>query len=312
LQILVFPLASILFYSLFTYLCSENIVGDVIHSTVVDSKINQALKSLQDVIHSPPDMEDQYTRLKKDIFHAFHMIPTPVDNGLWLAFLWALQDHILCWDSTSHDEVDAVCHKSFNLTFDQMLLWNPCFIRECTPYYAPPPSVLTHAIQFVIDTFGDAVDAGGNWLFSKKTWQKAHGVLELAKQGYLSDVEGVVLYEKAGIDKYGLQKWKCLWGTNNVEGGPHSDIYHKFGALHGMYLEILTDLDILWPGHQRMPLLDLHGHTTWLTEQYLRVAPPVLHELLSMSMLVHGCSMSPCMWTKHQKLVLHQPSQYAY
>ena len=91
-----------------------------------------------------------------------------------------------------------------------MLLRNPRFIREHTPCYAPPPSVLTHAIQFVIDTFGDAVDAHGNRLFSEKTWQKAHSVLELAKQGYLSDVEGVVLYEKAGSDKYGLQKWKCL------------------------------------------------------------------------------------------------------
>jgi hypothetical protein len=183
-------------------------------------------------------MGDQYTRLKKDIFHAFHMIPTPVDNGLRPAFLRALRDHILRWDPTSRDEVDAVCRKSFNLTFDQMLLRNPRFIRERTPRYAPPPSVLTHAIQFVIDTFGDAVDARGNQLFSEKTWQKAHSVLELAKQGYLSDVEGVVLYEKAGIDKYGLQKWKCLRGTNNVEGGPHGDIYRKFGALHGMYLFI--------------------------------------------------------------------------
>ena len=42
------------------------------------------------------------------------------------------------------------------------------------------------------------------------------------------------MYEKAG-DVYGLQKWKCVRGTNNVEGGPHGDIYRKFGALHGKY-----------------------------------------------------------------------------
>ncbi|PBK95025.1 hypothetical protein ARMGADRAFT_1028461 [Armillaria gallica] len=42
-----------------------------------------------------------------------------------------------------------------------------------------------------------------------------------------------MLYEKAGIDQFGLQKWRCLWGTNKVEGGPYGDIYRKFGALHG-------------------------------------------------------------------------------
>ena len=26
---------------------------------------------------------------------------------------------------------------------------------------------------------------------------------------------------------------KCVRGTNKVEGGPHGDIYRKFGALHG-------------------------------------------------------------------------------
>lgn len=41
----------------------------------------------------------------------------------------------------------------------------------------------------------------------------------------------VALYEMAGVDKYGVQKWKCLCGTIDVEGGPHGDIYRKFGAL---------------------------------------------------------------------------------
>jgi hypothetical protein len=36
---------------------------------------------------------------------------------------------------------------------------NPCWIKECTPCYAPSPSVLVCALQFVVDTFGDAIDA---------------------------------------------------------------------------------------------------------------------------------------------------------
>ena len=114
-----------------------------------------------------------------------------------------------------------------------MLIRNPCFIAEHTPQHVPSPSVLVPAIEHVYSMFQDAVDAKtGALLFKTKA------VLEPARQGYLSDVQGVAMYEKAGIDRYGLQKWRCLQRTNNVEGGPHGDIYQKFGALHGQCISV--------------------------------------------------------------------------
>ena len=139
------------------------------------------------------------------------------------------------WDPTIRAIVDEVCHRVFKLSFDEMLVRKPRFITARTPRYVPPPSILVPAIQHVYQTFGNALDAKTHLpLFSKEAWKKANSVLELAHEGYLSDIKGMVLYERAGIDKYGLQKFKCLRGTNKVEGGPHSDIYRKFGALHGM------------------------------------------------------------------------------
>jgi CRISPR-associated Cas5-like protein len=163
------------------------------------------------------------------------MIPTSVNHGLREAFLRALRDHLMRWDPAVQAVVDETCRRIFKLTFDEMLVRNPRFIAARTPRHVPPPSVLVPAIQHVYRTFGNALDAKTSLpLFSKQAWLKANAVLELAREGYLSDVNGVVLYEKAGIDKYGLQKYKCLRGTNKVEGGPHGDIYRKFGALHGM------------------------------------------------------------------------------
>jgi hypothetical protein len=44
--------------------------------------------------------------------------------------------------------------------------------------------------------FSNTLDAKtGQPLFSKKAWEKANAVLKLAHQGYLSDINGVVLYE---------------------------------------------------------------------------------------------------------------------
>jgi hypothetical protein len=44
-----------------------------------------------------------------------------------------------------------------------------------------------------------------------------------------------MLYEKAAVDEHGVEKFNCRRGTNKVEGGPHDDIYWKFGALHGTF-----------------------------------------------------------------------------
>ncbi|KAH9478811.1 Werner Syndrome-like exonuclease [Psilocybe cubensis] len=191
------------------------------------------VNTLQKLINSPPDAKSEYTRVKKDIFHAFHMIPISVNHGARPSFLRAMRDHLMRWDPKIRVTVDEACQKHFNLTFEQMLLRNPRFIAERTPRYVPSPSILVPALKLVFETYGNALDVKtGLPLFSADAQQKANAVIELAREGYLSDIEGVVLYERAGIDKYGLQKYKCLRGTNNVEGGPHGDIYRKFGALH--------------------------------------------------------------------------------
>jgi hypothetical protein len=196
-----------------------------------------SLKRLEDIIASPPKANEVYTRVKKDIFHAFHMLPIPVNHGSRSAFLHALRDHLMRWDPVVRQKVDKVCRKHFSLTFDEMLARNPRFIAERTPRHIPAPSVLVSALEHVHNMFETAVDAKtGTPLFTEQFRSKWAAVCELAREGYLSDIDGVPMYEKAGIDRHGLQKWKCLRGTNNVEGGPHGDIYRKFGALHGRFV----------------------------------------------------------------------------
>ncbi|KAK0221579.1 hypothetical protein IW262DRAFT_1459842 [Armillaria fumosa] len=181
---------------------------------------DEFLKNLNKVINDPPDFEHEYQCIKKDIFHTFHMIVVPINHGLRPVFLHALRDHLMRWDP-------------------------PHFIAAHCPCHVPSSTVLVCSLKYVFDIFGNAKDAKtGAPLFNKNAWSKANAVLELAQEGYLSDIDGVVLYEKSGVDQYGLQKWVCLHGTNKVEGGPHGDIYRKFGALHaGPWLTVncLTD-----------------------------------------------------------------------
>ncbi|KAJ7719728.1 hypothetical protein B0H16DRAFT_1794348 [Mycena metata] len=190
------------------------------------------LEILRKLAETPQDIDSLYTRIKKDLFHAFHMIPIPA-HGLRAIFFRTLRDHIMRWDPKLREIVDETCRRVFNVTFEVMLIRDPRWVQERVPRYVPPPSILVPAIQHVYNAFADAIDAqSGRPLFNKKTWEKTTAVLELAREGYLSDIDGVVIYEKAAVDEYGLQKFKNLRGTSKVEGGPHGDIYRKFGALN--------------------------------------------------------------------------------
>jgi len=86
------------------------------------------------------------------------MLPIPVNHGSRPEFLRALRDHLMRWDPLAKSAVDKVCREYFDLTFDQMLLWNPRFIAERTPHHIPSPNVLVVAIQHIYDMFKDAID----------------------------------------------------------------------------------------------------------------------------------------------------------
>jgi len=213
--------------------------------TTNNPKIVPELVQLRKIIGSPPDHDNEYTQVKKDLFHAFYMLPIPINHGIRLTFLRTLRDHLMRWDPTSCTAVDKVCRKHFNLKFDEMLARNPRFITLRTPRHVPPPSVLVPAIDHVYHIFRNAKDVKtGVSLFTDQFVAKVEAVHDLACQGYLSDIAGIPMYEKAGVDKYGLQKWKCVRGTNKVEGGPHGDIYRKFGALNGKHVYVCLRMSL--------------------------------------------------------------------
>ncbi|KAG6849717.1 hypothetical protein H0H93_006014 [Arthromyces matolae] len=221
--------------------------------------VDDIVNTLQELVMAPPDAGEITKRLKKDIFHVMHMFPLSINHGMRPAFLRALRDHILIWDPQIREIVDRTCQRVLKCSFDDMLARNPRWICERCPRYIPPPSVLVPALRHVFNVFGHALDSKTQKpLFNKIAWQKAEAVLELARQGYLSDVEGVTVYEKSGRDKYGLQKFMSLRGTNNIEGGPHGDIYRKFGAFSDYNLQAFAKhhFGVNWDYHHDLELIN--------------------------------------------------------
>jgi hypothetical protein len=55
---------------------------DIVSSIIPTDYDSEFLALLCKIIESPPDDNEEFPQLKKDIFHAFNMIPTSVNHGL--------------------------------------------------------------------------------------------------------------------------------------------------------------------------------------------------------------------------------------
>lgn len=67
------------------------------------------------------------------------------------------------------------------------------------------------------------------WPTKAAAWKIAKNILELVRNGYVSDVPGVALYILLGFDAKagGLPIYRCIRGTNMVEGGVHTHLRAK-------------------------------------------------------------------------------------
>lgn len=81
-------------------------------------------------------------------------------------------------------------------------------------------------------SFGPLRDSKtGRSLFDKLVWKQALSVLKTVQLGHASDPPGIQLYFKTGSkDRYGLTLYRCIRGTNSLEGGVHQNLIRKFGS----------------------------------------------------------------------------------
>jgi hypothetical protein len=91
----------------------------------------------------------------------------------------------------------------------------------------PPQKILYPLVEKVFRTFGPLKDATtGLPLFNSSNWKTAKNVLDLIRNGFVSDPPGISLYTTIGIDRKAgsLPIYRCARGTNFTEGGVHAHL----------------------------------------------------------------------------------------
>ncbi len=166
------------------------------------------------------------SRVLKDAFHLLDMVYISRVHGLRIPFAQAFRDALFIPNIE-----DKACIETWlrtkNLEWEDMLRYKSAWLWRHCRRTIPPPEVLYPLVYDVLHTWGPLKDAKtGLPLFNSSAWQTAKNILELVRNGYVSDPPGVTLYYCVGLDAAanGLPIYRCVRGTNMTEGGVHTHL----------------------------------------------------------------------------------------
>ncbi|KJA22277.1 hypothetical protein HYPSUDRAFT_202294 [Hypholoma sublateritium FD-334 SS-4] len=171
------------------------------------------------------------SRVLKDIFHVFNMLRILTVHGLRNEFARALRDGIFIPDKEDRARVAAYgATLQPPMTFEELRASKPTWLWRHCKRVIPPPKKLYPLVQDIFLTYGPLKDATtGLPLFAPQQWQSSKQILELIRQGFVSDPPGIPLYTCIGVDSKAcnLPIYRCFRGTNFTEGGVHTHLRSK-------------------------------------------------------------------------------------
>ncbi|KNZ75180.1 hypothetical protein J132_04665 [Termitomyces sp. J132] len=164
------------------------------------------------------------SRVLKDVFHVFNMLYISWTHGLRVAFAQTLCDALFVPHPDDKAHIESWLRMQ-DLSWDDMLRFNPTWLWRRCRCTIPPPEILFPLVHDVFMTWGALKDARTQLpLFNDSAWKTAKNILELIRNGFISDPPGIPLYYIIGLDMNGLPIYRCIWGTNSVKGGVHTHL----------------------------------------------------------------------------------------
>lgn len=163
----------------------------------------------------------------------------PRRHGCRASFLRLFSDVIFVFDEKDKALLTARFEKSGSSWDQEYKTRRKYCLARCRRYIATIKEITPLLVQ-LFETYGPMKDAKtGAPLFNKEAWKQAKLVLEIVRDGFLSDPPGVELYyvvrQCGGSDgklQDGVQVYRCCRGTNMTDagggGGVHKNIRRRF------------------------------------------------------------------------------------
>lgn len=181
-----------------------------------------------------PDIQSDFvirSRVLKDPFHIFNMFYISATHPLRVRFVQELRDALFIPDQADKDRINAWgATQSPRQTYEQLRNRDSLWVSQRCKHIIPAPEKLYPLVSRVFRTYGPMIDPTSKKpLFSLDNWKTAKNILDLIRNGFVSDPPGIALYTMIGLDKKngGLPRYRCSRGTNATEGGVHKHIRER-------------------------------------------------------------------------------------
>ncbi|KAJ3821689.1 hypothetical protein F5880DRAFT_1485618, partial [Lentinula raphanica] len=163
-------------------------------------------------------------------------------------FAYRFSQAIFICDATDEAAVRAVIERKGG-SYEYMKRANSSALNCRIRRLIPDRHTLYKRVKVLFDSFRNvrcSTKAGkGAAFFSDAANEMAARLLETIRLGFLSDPPGISLYYLMGRDRDGLNLYRCIRGTNSIEGGLHMLLRRMFGALSAS-AELTEALLINW------------------------------------------------------------------
>ncbi|CAM9724078.1 unnamed protein product [Pylaiella littoralis] len=177
--------------------------------------------------NSPQERNRGMFSVRLDLFHALNRISRTVKkgHGAFKPFMARLRDACFLVNRDDIQQVEMVL-EARGMTPEHVQQvkernW-ALFLRSCRRL-VPPPDELCERFDRVIEEFGGCVDNDSREVILRPKAMKAVRLLRKhIVSGCLSDPNGMAMSYAIGKNKGGLTKYRCVRGTNDVEG------YHRY------------------------------------------------------------------------------------
>jgi hypothetical protein len=194
------------------------------------------LTNVDNTLHQHYQGEPVATKVLDDAFHFMDRLLRllPKKHSVFKDFAHQFSEAIFIRDKNDEDAVRAVIEKKGG-KWDYMVRAKGAALNKRIRRFIPGPDVLVPRLQCLFNAYRNvkcptATGKKTNF-FSDEAWKMAERLLATAQLGFLSDPLNVALYFVIGRDRDGLILYRCIRGTNSIEGGWHMTLRRMFGSL---------------------------------------------------------------------------------
>jgi hypothetical protein len=215
------------------YVNADDIENSSTNSALETAVASTGVVAMNDLNTPSPISPTLHSRVLEDIFHVMNRLKLKKTHSLSREFMRRMRDAIFLLDKEDVAAVKKVLESQMKLSWNKALRYKSDWLWKRIRRYVPPPEILTDRLTKLFQTMGVMECSKTNEkLFSRDNWKESENILNSAARGYLSDPPGESLYYKISVDHFGLSLYRCIRGTNSVEGGVHQKIRRWFGAFN--------------------------------------------------------------------------------